>query len=508
MLPNRRPFHISDTTLNMIQKLPSWMKMSNPESVGARFLESIFGAELNLLSRTSDDYGRYSSFVQAPVDEPTVMYDVELEEVLSPTGMIYSSDTRAIPISLVYDRTNFLGNPPTRIEYQDSVFPSGIPSGAISMEWLSADPTGYVVLQQNVSILDPSSTLYYQIRNTGNVINPVPISGNSFGVGYVGLGKNGSYDIVQPELRLSLEKKYPCGIWITSSGTVQATQPSGVLNIYDYYYDSDGKKTYFYKGFNNPYGSGRYDIADVETTVSPTQGTVKVYDILNLTSSGTPTEVPSSGLAVYHLLSGLVDGDNFSTWEYIGFSETVPESIAPEALKKEHLDASGFYIPVSATKLYDVSWELLPSSGYLDTEVPPNSGTFVWISGGGPTTNIIRFTNPMSTYQVEYSYVKYSSVRSISAEPRESQGVAQNKNNTIYFIDGTGTYKQVPTEASLSNQYAVRINPYTIRPGNTVKVDVRFYGNRSEIWEDAKNTNKTVQLVRHNIGYSDEFGGL
>lgn len=436
------------------------------------------------------------------------LYDIELEQPIT-TSYVTAVDAsgNALPykIFVVDDQVKFLSNPVNRLEIEGGIINvSGITAPILGIEWVNADPTGYMVVQHSTTTITPSSTMYYRTRNVDNLVELQPFSGNMLGKGYVGLDENAAYEIVQPHPDWYYSKRYPVDQWFTPSGYV-ATEPGELEQFYDSFYTDSGSKVYFWRALNNPYGSGVFTQSDVKIQHSPIAGSVKVYDIMNLTSSGTPTEIPSSGWNIYSYASGLSDGH----WEYQGYYNTVPEYVAPPEFIEDNLHpVSGQYVPVNANLVKATSWRLLPSSGYVDDENHPNSGTFDWVDGVGPTNTIIRFTNPISKYQVEYEYTLHSNIRGLSWEPKDSNTSVSKQPGVLYFVEGDTKIKEVPVEVSKSDGLALRTDWRNVRPTVPVNITLKFNSARTENWIIPSGSNKTLQFIRHNMGFSDSLGSI
>lgn len=504
MLAGKRPFKSNAILRSMMSRLPEWMKMSiDEESVGARFLNCIAAEEMGLLGRNLNLYSKYININDCPVDHITKMYELELEYPFS-SGNIEPQDRHGNILNYriypVEDELTFLTNPPTRLaeDGADTIRPSGLNGTILGVEWMHAEPTGMLAVQDSQSPVEASSTLYCYTKTVDNSVNEIPFSGDALGKSYVGLTKNASYDLLMFDMSHSLETLYPTGIWISSSGD-SITAPTAAVYGYSSFIDPSGNKTYYDRALNNPYGSGVYNLSDRELTFDPISGTVKVYDILNLTPSGTPYEIPSSGAIVYTFTSG--------NWSYRGYYQTVPWEWTPPDIQANIIQAQGSGLTITATSGTYVSWQMLPSGGYLDTEVYPYSGTFTWIDGTGGTDKTIRFTNAESRYQAEYEYILHGNIRQLSSAPRDDHGSVGSRVGTLYFINGSQEYQEVSVEQSESSNLAVRIDPEDVRPGTSLKVILKVNAKRTEQWLNAQTNDKTVQFYQHNIGAFDQFGG-
>ncbi|HLD91543.1 MAG TPA: hypothetical protein VI911_11145 [Patescibacteria group bacterium] len=519
MLPSRRAFHPTMYAAGILSRFPAWMKLHNKDSVGYRFTDAILGNELELFANTLQIYKDYTSIVRSPIDTLEYLSQIELPYFLKESTIYTTED---IPIYVVQNEMEFLNNIPTRIANTLSrISPSGLDgANIVGLEWLDGFPSGVLAIKRDVDDITPSSLLYYDIISKTNSISLTPSSGIILGVGYVGLGQNASWDEAIPESTQSLRSKYPINSWITISGDVSSTMPSGVTwDKQSFIYPETDIKTYFQRLLNNPYGSGVYDQADIELVFAPIPGTIKVYDVFNTTVSGTatqertPTLIPSSGWNVYQFTSGYYAENDYGElefrqhpWTYKGYDNPIPWEITPKDIQDEIIAREGSGVPIVPTLIGNVSWRLLPSGGYVDDEVFPHSGTFNWIDGTSGSGNIIRFSGHFSKYEVHYQYRLYENITQISADPKESYKPATPSGGPLYFITNTDFFQNIHIETSLSDANAIRIDPYSVRPGVTLYYTLRMNTKFEDIWDDARTTDKTVQFYKHNIGYTDNLG--
>jgi hypothetical protein len=469
------------------------MKMRDKDSAGSRFLDAIVGIELDLVERMMDVYKSYTNISDVPFSTPSLLYEVVIDYPLS-SGVIYPENSygfilSGVPIRTTDDRIRFFTNPPTRLDYNKRITLSGLTSGIAGIEWLNGYPSGHLVVQQDISPVDASSTMYYTILGKDNEVQTTPVSGETLGIGYIGLDQNSAYDIIEPESSGYLRRQYPVGPWTSSSGRL-SSMPGDAVIWYESYINEDDAKKYRMVALNNPYGSGIYNLSDVDVSFIPISGTVKVYDILNLTSSGTPTEIDASGQGVYEFSSG--------TYHYIGYSGQVPGYLCSDP------EISGQI----ATQKFSTSWRLLPESGYVDDEVYPNTATFQWVNGAVPYRKTVRFTNPISKYQIEYQYKLYDSIVCLSSDSKNARGYYAEKDvGDLHFLNGDGEWKRIAVKQAESNQLVYKTSCLNIRPGTTVKAMVTYNSKYRTRWSDANDVDKTIQFRRHNIGYTDNLYG-
>lgn len=334
MLPNKRPFHTTLFTAGILSRFPAWMKLQEKTSYAYRMQEAILGNELELFNRTLQVYKDYTFINRSPIDATEYLSKIELPYFLKDNTITSKNN---IPIHVVKDNFQFLGNAPTRCSFKlPSIEPSGLEGYDITgVEYIAGFPSGTLVIKTSKSDIEPSSLLYYHLNTLHNTIDVFPYSGVALGIGDAGI-ENGSFDPGIPESEWSLKKKYPTGVWqsFDSSGNLveSNTMPSGINWQYMSYIDPDtGLKTYYHKALNNPYGSGVYDKADVILSAVPISGTLVVRDVYNLTS-GVPTVIPSSGLNYYSYVwvSGNFERDQ---WIYKGFENPIPIEQTPISLQ-------------------------------------------------------------------------------------------------------------------------------------------------------------------------------
>ncbi|GAG26202.1 unnamed protein product, partial [marine sediment metagenome] len=237
--------------------------------MGRRFFDATAGNEVELMVRTVDAYGDYVNIVDSPPDQPTLAFTLDLDYPLN-SGIIRSTaGEESIDIQVVEDQLSFLTNPVTRFEGAGTIQPEGtlIASGIAGIEMFNAYPTGYLLVQTEASPLLTDSTLYYHVDNINDVVDEVPYSGNAFGLGYVGMGPNGGYEVLLPTPAHQLRREYPIGPWTTPTG-VLSTPPDGA-SLFETFVNDNDEIEYRYQAYNNPYGSGVYNLADTELTFKP-----------------------------------------------------------------------------------------------------------------------------------------------------------------------------------------------------------------------------------------------
>ena len=515
MLPARREFHTTQNTADILSYFPAWMKLHQSDSVAYKYVDAIVGNELELLTDTLHIYQDYNSIVNSPIDSMTSVGQIELPYFLKSTTI--TANNGVIPISVVQNSQEFLTNPPTRYSFLYNVSPSGLAgSNIVGIEWLDGFPTGQLVVKRDGNEITASSILYYDISTVTNTINTIPTSGYSMGIGYVGLGQNALFESGVIQTAWNLKQQYPLETYLTASGTLSDTMPSGILWDKQSYINPDtGLKTYFNLALNNPYGSGVYDQYDIVLNNYPISGTLVLVDVFNLVS-GVPTVIPSSGLNVYGFTSGhydyLIGNPDIGivwqqdSWSYKGFENPVPWDMLPVDYQASQIAVGMSGIGPTAIVIGNVSWRFLPSGGYVDDEVYPHNGTFNWIDGSGGLSNTIRISGGFSKYDIQYAYQQFNNITQISADPKQQYHAASPSGGSMYFITGTQFFTYIAFEQSESNSNAVRIDPLVLRPGSNVYYTLTMNKSYKDTWANANTTDKTIQFYNHNIGYTDQLG--
>jgi len=201
---------------------------------------------------------------------------------------------------------------------------------------------------------------------------------------------------------------------------------------------------------------------------------------------------------------------HISGWIYKGYDNPIPWDITPKEIQNEIIKEYKTETEIVPTLLYETKWRYLPSSGYVDNEIYPNSGTFDWIDGTGPVGTTIRFTNPISRYQAEYQNSTYDSISQLSSDHKdEFTSVANVDNNVLYFNNSDIIRRDINIEPAESDSLAYRTDPINVRPGQSVNVSIIANSKRpTERWNNAKTVDKTIHFLQHSIGFTDECGSL
>ena len=488
----KRDNYISKYTYNILDNIPSWMKMHNEYSNGFQLFNS-FGIELE---RTSEQFEENFNDLHLRKADPiqlNELYFIDKRDHVNIDTIYASGGINDIPIKVVDNEYDFYNNKPTRIHsIQDHIL-SGIASGSISglmnINYLYNLESGVYYMITELPTIHPSSLM--MLDKDFNEIDNISLAS-----GRVDYDTTGRYEILDPDDSGVLMERYPL---YRLSETID---PEGHIISYKYidhyepqpssgyenkwFYDDDGNMTYHFTRLNNPFGSGIYNLSSGITEYIPLEDTIRVYDILNLDSSGEPVEIPSSGKNIYEYISP--SGD----FSYVGYDMYVP-------------DVYEQYAGSTGTVKFTTSWFHGRSSGYLDDDVPPHSGTFTYIFGSGDLNNDIWFYNAMSKYMVEYDYSKFSKLYDVTTLNRYNHNVDMISYTIplVGYADYDGDI--IPWELSHTNNNAIRVSPDYVRPGAKFDISMTLSETNTKTWTNPSGTAFSVNLYNNNLGYTQEI---
>jgi len=436
-MKTRKPIQAKNTETIIKAILPEDFRIaSDKTSNGYKFLNLLYGVEVDM----ARDYLQHiydNSFLESSdLSLEGIVYEAQLSGL--PSNQFLNS---TVPGGVQIKVTNwgdsggeyeFWDGPPTRVIEQTPFSISGIvPTGSlIGLNYFRENPSGYGYLivnshinQSEYSNYSGSSWKIY-LDNQGVIET---YSGEWPGVGTQNFDTQGNDDLLTPLGSGYLSKTYPLTRTIKDDSGVYR-----IINHYEpylgwvrdvdfnvvakvdyfgnYYYDGDGKKTWYRTAFNNPYGSGNYTSEYLELRNIPISGTLKLYDIDILDNSGNATEVSMSGTSLYKLKSSNMligaAGDYYDKTDpsgefdpiYVGYDSVVP-------LDRGFGDIEG----QAANLLQTTSWAYQQEGGYVD------EGTMRYVEGSGDFTNRIKINNPYSRYVAEYKFRKYNYAKYITS---------------------------------------------------------------------------------------------
>lgn len=468
--------------------------MGEPDSNGFPFLNAI-GQELEKIDQQFKENANDLFIKTANENQLNRIYYIDKINFTNKNTITASSIYGDISVNVVNSIYDLFNNKPSRIEEIDTKIFSGInltglSSGIYNINYFFDKISGYYYLINDVNAANPSSIIIYNDNFT-------PIDNMTYASGRVDYDSAGFYEIITPESSGDLMEKYPLLRYVSSGDPYGTTisykfedhyepQPSsGWAN--KWYYDEDGTLKYHFTRLNNPFGSGAYNISSGILTYTPIENTIKVYDILNLNISGEATEIPSTGLNLYKYTS---PGNDF---EYIGYESVVPRSY-------------DLYGGQSATLFKTTSWFQGRTSGFLDNDVPPNSGTFRYIQGSGELTNHIWFYNPISKYMIKYDYSKFKYLNDITTNNRYLSNIDLLPTNAFLASEKTN-YEghDINWEFSKTGISGIRIDPDILRPGSKATITLTINDTHSNTWINPSGSAFSLNLYKKNLGYTQEI---
>lgn len=490
----KRKNFISKYTYNVLDNMPSWLKLKDTESNGFPLINA-FGAELE---RSDQQFNENFNDVFIKTSNPNQvkdLYFIDSRRLINKETLTASGKYGDVTIYVVNNEYDFLNNKANRVEYLRSVnlysgLLSGIMSGVFGIKYFYDYSSGYYYVINDGLAVNPSSILIYD--DNFNRIN-----NTTYASGRMDYDHFGVYEIVEPEASSYLSSRYP--EWrIKTSGDVVSDIIVSYSSIphYDppqasgwttkWYYDDDGFLKYYLTALNNPYGSGVYNLSSGHLSYTPISGTLKVYDILNLNQSGEPTQIPATGFNMYRYISPSND------FTYIGYEDIIPQRYEG-------------YAGLTGTLLYNTSWFQGKTSGYLDDDVPPHSGTFRYIHGTGEYTNIIWFNNANSKYMLEYDFSKFTYLQDIATDVKYNNNIDMLPTNPFLLTQSNNNYVSVPWEFAKTSLSGIRVDGDYIRPGRDAKITTTLTDVHSQLWVNPSGQPFNLNLYRLNLGYSQSI---
>lgn len=517
----RNPIQAKSTEQALRAVLPESFKMVNDKSSnGYKYMNLLFGVEADQAKLFFQEVYSNSFFPTMDFGVSDTLYEVYLSGI---TNQQYLNTTvSGIPIKIVSSTSpggdaEFWQGDPTRLVYlTNKDIGSGlIASGRIiGLNYFRLTPSGNGYFLINTDI---DQGEYYSYRDTGSSswkldLNTTGLITNTSGY-WPGVFTQsyevaGVDEVLTPKGSGYLSSHYPLTRRVLDDSgvywNIDAYEPyhGWVRDPYwsvvakvdypgDYFYDGDGEKCYFRVALNNPYGSGNYATEYLPLQHIPISGTLKVYDIDILDTSGNATEIPSAGKTLYSLQSNLLlTGSGKFDPIYVGYDSTVPDTYTFGAIA-----GSG------ANVLLTTSWEYQREGSHLD------EGSHQWVEGSGRITNLIKITNPYSRYLVEYKYKEFDEAKYITSL-EASRYVSFDTLNPIYTTKATGILEQIPYEFTRDPSYAsekaryLTFDGWEIRPNSRLTL-VDF--NLPVFVGEGDATLGSFQTRKEYIGYSPDF---
>lgn len=409
---SKRPIQAKSTHRILRSILPDDFKMvKDKSSNGYKYINLLYGVEIDIAKDKLSDIYNNSFISNIDLSNTNSLYEVRLSGIPRET---LSSDIGHIKIT---DETEFYNGSPTRI-----IPISGIPlnsgyinNGIIGLNYFRTNERGSGYLLANLDLEQESSyisSIYPSYRmklktSFDDTDDIVSYTGFYNGISTQSYSSGSNDEILEPLDSGYLSKNYPLTRTVQDESGVYHTidhyepylgwtrdENGNLVAVVDYsgsyYYNANGDKVYYRTAFNNPYGYNNYTSAYLDLRYTPISGTLKVYDIDILDSSGNATEIPASGKNLYYFKSPLLNSQGSGVFDpiYLGYSSTVPYDM-------------GFTSNIAGSSgnlLKTTSWS------YLHEGFTYNEESKSYIDGSGKITNKIKIENPNSRYLVEYKY--------------------------------------------------------------------------------------------------------
>lgn len=406
---------------------PDFKIVKDPTSNGYKLVNLLYGVEVDeARTRLRETYS--NSFIETmDLSDESVTYEVLLSGI--PNSQYLNSTVQGgIPIKVVNwhqgGEAEFFDGSPTRLISNGTFTLSGVveSGNVVGVEYLRSNPSGYgyflvsTDLDQKNYLSYDGSLWRFNLDNDGNVLS---YTGSWPGVATQTFEEQGFDDILTPPSSGWLKSKYPLTRWVLDNsgvywnidhyepyhGWVIDHDGHVVANddyVGDYYYDSTGTKIWYRTAFNNPYGSGNFTTVYVSLRNAPISGTLRLYDMDVLDSSGNATEILKTGTNMYYLQSSNMQQGQTTTgvWDptYLGYDETVPKD-----------RGFGSIAGSTATLYTTTSWDYQSAGGAVD------EGTMQYVETSGEPTNILKIVNPQSRYIAEYNYKLYKQAKYVTS---------------------------------------------------------------------------------------------
>jgi hypothetical protein len=466
---------------------PSFKMADDKNSNGYKYINLLYGVELDYLNKKMKELYNNSFINSFDLSNELTLYSATISGVPI-TNFINASGS--IPIKIT-NENEFYDGSPTRIINTGSVripmyystytgilvasgagFDNGFDigfnkecwstlTGFMGLEYIRSDErgSGYLVISSDIDQETAFKSGLYPVfavdvgTNFAHTGDYNYIYGMFTGIKNQQYSGTYKYEFLYPINSQTLSGKYPLTREVLDeSGTVYVIDHytpyhgwikdetgSGVAIVDysgDYYYDNGGNKIYYRTAYNNPYGYNNYTVAYLDLEHIPISGTMHLYDIDILDSSGNATEIPYTGKPLYYYKSrkmflGTASGDADGAFDpiYVGYDSIVPSGKGFSA----NMEGSG------CTLLQTTSWDYLHESGKID------EGTMTYVDGSGSITNRIKISGYYSRYMVEYKYKTYDGIRYITS-PLASNYISLHTSSPITTVNQSGTLNELEYE--------------------------------------------------------------
>lgn len=482
-----KTINIVNTTKNMLDRVfPSQFDLTKEGSNGFKLINLLYGIDFEEIKKQlkiiggSIDYSNYDYEMDGDYQEVTVS---KLSEKTI-TGL--AIDTGDVVDIKITTGSEYDSGIPTRLSYLktysfDDIAEEYKSKKIIGLEYFRAtETTGKLLITFDETLNGTNNqSIFIDITNTGTILfdTLVPMK---LGVNNQSYESTGKYEIINVPSNSQLQSDYPTTRTITAinpdTGDIESFEIthytpdlgyvwSEVEHTYvaivptDIFYINDvGQKVWTETSLNNPY-YGNPPIVKLEHV--PLPGTLKLYDIDNLTPDGELYEIANNQPIYFHSGEFTHDGYTEYALPYKGYSDTVPEAFVPDTVPLNQR-------PIAATQLTTFSYELLPNDTYVD-----ELNNQIVIGTSDVLGPYIRISNPIGRLVITYDYTDidhYTYITSLNASRyvKFHNGdyllSVKNKENTLTEIPVSNSIE--PT--SDNNRIAATFDGLDVRPGSTI----------------------------------------
>jgi hypothetical protein len=494
-------YNSKETKRLLTSVLPGKFKICNDEtSNGFVFFNTLYGIENDKINDYLDQASHYTSLENFNYGLDADMGTLTVPEVIT-SGYITGDD---VPIKITtYDE--FQNGYATRIEPNESgdIDLSGKLTGVSGLEYMRTDKFGNgkivvnSVIKTDYAYINNQSQSY-ELNISDLLVPDVDnISGFNRNFKMQNFDNIGRYELVSPLTEDVMSTKYSKTKTIQAPGDGIGTQPlkpftvdyyipeptyywcstdrtyKPELPLTNYYFDSDNKKVYYRQYLNNPSGSGVFDTEYLTLEHTPINGSLKVYDVDNLTD-GTATEIPIGGLQSYTCNVYASEEDKtegFVHYKYIGYSNTLDSNII-------HDDVENYKLTT-----YDYVYE----GDKLEN--------FIYVQDtDSPITNKIKIVNSISRYYVEYVYSEDEYVGAITSTKANRYIKKYDKEYLISSTDKQNNLYEINGELSKDpgERKAITFHGLDVRPGSIIDKTILDIDIEKEI--ELESFNSTINM--------------
>jgi len=508
----------SNNTFRLINTVfPSDYKLAtDTKSNGYTLINSMYSLEVDSIKSYLDQSKHAISF-----ENYDYGYDSNFSYVSFPTliesGILYGTyNTKDYPITITTHSvfmdgpaTRFIYNPTHSIDLPQQTNASGI----YGLEYMRTTKEGSGLLFFNTDATTDTPFLYNNVFQTyklplSDLMEPDfnNISGIVIGAESVTGNVNDKLEVLSPAGFSNLNRQYKTQttVYLPDLSTIDRIKRAYTLDYYEpeqYYWDDytntykpqlrefeyymkGTEKVYMRAMLNNPNGSGVFDTEYLDLAHIPISGTLKVFDLENLTDEDKPFEIPASGINSYTYTT--VGDDTKSNYTYLGYYDTVP-------YEQGLIDDN-----VPAIYYKTTSWDYVNEEDGLIG--------FDWVSvASGTITNKIKIKNPISKYIVTYDYL---------LDKKHYCITTTYGNKYIRYYDSDYIYSQTDLEdnmydvaVSLSvekeTRRAITFDGFDVRPGSMIdKVELRGILNHTTLIDSSYQFNVNGGTIP---GYSNNL---